>query len=259
MDEAGGAGPPLAGRRALVVGGTGGLGLAVARGLARRGASLLLHGGSSREGLEASLADCAGLSRAAGLRPEQARHEGLLLPIERPSAFLGSLGDPGSFDILCVAYGPFLQKPLHAMTAPEWESLALLDLALPGLLASALLPGMIGRGWGRLLFFGGTRTDAIRSYATNAAYAAAKTGLGVLVKSLAAEYGAAGIGAFALCPGLVDTEYLSPGLRSSLAAKAPGGRLLDPATIGDFAAQLAAAEPCFASGAIINLDAGLKF
>jgi NAD(P)-dependent dehydrogenase (short-subunit alcohol dehydrogenase family) len=109
-----------------------------------------------------------------------------------------------------------------------------------------------------MLFFGGTRTEAIRPYSTNAAYAAAKTGLGVLVKSLAAEYAAFGIGAFLLCPGFVDTEYLSPALRSRLEAAAPGGRLLNPAAIAEFCADLAGQEPPIASGAIINLDGGLK-
>ncbi len=251
---------PLAGRRALVLGGSGGIGAALSRALAARGADLLVHGGSSAARLEASLA-AARAARAAQPAPAGAAApaiEGFLLPIKTPTDFLSRLPELGRFDILAVAFGPFLQKPLHETSAADWERMALLDLALPGALVSALLPGMAERGYGRIALFGGTRTDAIRSYATNTAYAAAKTGLGVLVKSVAAEYADRGIAAFALCPGFVETEYLGEGLKRELAARAPGKRLIPAASIGDFAAELIAAEPCLASGAVINLDAGLR-
>lgn len=232
------------------MGGSGGIGAAVAESLASLGASLIIHGGSSREGLDASL--------ARALRAGSPSVEGFLLPLTRPLDLVGKLPGLGTIDILACAFGPFVQASIHETSPEDWERLALLDLALPGALASALLPGMLKRSWGRFLFFGGTRTDAIRAYSANAAYASAKTGLGVLVKSLAAEYSGQGIGAFLLCPGLVETEYLPPGLKASLKAKAPGGRLLDPEDLARFGAGLVAADPPIASGAIVNLDAGLK-
>lgn len=212
----------------------------------------MIHGGSS----QARLGACLASARAAS--PASARIEGFLQPLSGPGDIIPRLSALGRFDILVCALGPFLQAPLHETAPEDWERLCLLDLALPGALASALLPAMRAAGWGRFLFFGGTRTDAIRAYSSNAAYAAAKTGLGVLVKSLAAEYGGEGIGAFLLCPGFVDTEYLSPELRAKLAARAPGGRLIRAADIADFAAGLIAAEPALASGSIIDLDGGLR-
>ena len=118
---------------------------------------------------------------------------------------------------------------------------------------------MIQRGWGRLVFFGGTGTDTIKGFRTNAAYAAAKTGLGVLAKSIALECAEFNIASFVLCPGLVDTEYLSPGLRAELAAKSPRGLLLSADAIGESVAFLAAGDPCLASGALVSLDGGLGF
>lgn len=259
---------PLAGRRALVVGGSGGIGAALAAALAARGADLLIHGGSSRERLAAAVARAEEAGRgalgdeASGRAPAGASArpsvESLLLPLERPADLVDRLPGLGRVDILAVAFGPFVRKALHETGAADWERLALLDLALPGALASALIPAMAARGYGRILFFGGTRTDAIRAYSSNAAYAAAKTGLAVLAKSIAAEYSQAGIGAFVLCPGFVDTEYLGEGQRAELRSKAPGGRLIEAEEIAEFAASLVAAEPCIASGAVVALDGGLK-
>jgi NAD(P)-dependent dehydrogenase (short-subunit alcohol dehydrogenase family) len=257
--------PSLSGRRALIVGGSGGLGAAFAEALALRGADLVIHGGSSVSGLEASIL------RAQGARAQRAREkaascgesqdasiEGFLLALDRPADLISRLPRLGRIDILVCAFGPFFRAPLHETSAEDWERLALLDLALPGALASALLPEMVRQDWGRMLFFGGTRTDSIRAYASNAAYAAAKTGLGVLVKSLAAEYAAWGLGAFLLCPGFVETEYLSPDAKAELALRAPKGRLLKAEALAEFGAGLIASEPALASGAIINLDGGLK-
>jgi hypothetical protein len=66
---------------------------------------------------------------------------------------------------------------------------------------------------------------------TNAAYAAAKTGLSSLVKSVALGYASFGITCNAVCPGLTDTEYLSPADRKALAAKNPDGRLVEAAEV----------------------------
>ncbi|MBP5451642.1 MAG: SDR family oxidoreductase [Treponema sp.] len=117
-------------------------------------------------------------------------------------------------DVLAVTYGPFIQKPLHQTSTDDWKKLALHDFALPGVALSLALPGMMERNFGRILFFGGTRTDKIRSYKTNAVYAAAKTALGVIVKSTAEHYAQYGITCNAICPGFTrnapSPEYLIP-------------------------------------------------
>lgn len=250
----------LEGRRALVVGGSGGIGAAFSAALAARGAEVVIHGGASRERLDAAIA--ASRSAAAAWAGEGggpvADISGFLLPLESPGALLERLPALGRIDLLVCSFGPFVRKPLHETSAGDWERLALLDLALPGALASALVGPMADRGWGRFLFMGGTRTDAIRAYSMNAAYAAAKTGLDVLAKSLAAEYAPRGIGAFVLCPGFVDTEYLPEEARARYAAAAPGGALLEARTIAEFGTGLMAADPPIASGAVVNLDGGLK-
>ncbi len=240
---------PFSGRRALVLGGSGGIGRAVCLALARRGAELIVHGGSRAERLESTLVE----ARSAGSPAAR----GFLLRIESPSDLLDLLPGLGRVDILAAAFGPFVRKSLAETAAADWERLALLDLALPGALCSALLPAMADRGWGRILLFGGSRTDGIRAYSSNAAYAAAKTGLAVLAKSLAAEGAASNVACLLACPGLVDTEYLDEAGRGRLRARAPGGRLLEPGAVAEAAVALLAADPCPASGAVLSLDGGL--
>jgi 3-oxoacyl-[acyl-carrier protein] reductase len=240
---------PLTGRRALILGGTGGIGRAVALELAARGASTILQGGSSETRLASALAELSAMGAEAS---------GFLLEIDRPSRMLERLPSLGRIDVLAVAFGPFLQKRLADTTCAEWEELALLDLALPGALASALLPGMAARGWGRILLFGGTGTDRARAYATNAAYASAKAALATLAKSIAAEGAPFGVGCVLVCPGFVDTEYLDDEARERARALAPGGRLLQPRDVARPAVDLIAAEPCAASGAVVSLDGGLS-
>lgn len=104
-------------------------------------------------------------------------------------------------DILVNCYGPFLQKSLDQVSAKEWQKLALADYALPGSLISIALPHMIKNNFGRIVLFGGTRTESVKPYRTNAAYAGAKTGTAVLVKSVASEYSRNGITCNQILPG----------------------------------------------------------
>lgn len=236
------------GRRALVIGGSGGIGASVAMGLASRGASLLVHGlGSSK--VEARVRS---IVKAGG------KAQGLAHDIDELESILSALENFGDFDVLVVAFGPFVRKPFAAHTPADWEKTAILDLALPGALASRYFPAMRDKGFGRILFFGGTRTDSIRGFTSNAAYAAAKTGLGVLAKSIAIEGAPHNVAAVTICPGLVRTEYIGPGETLALARMAPGGRLAEPADIAEIALTLLDCDPCVASGAIVSLDAGFS-
>ena len=238
----------LAGRRALVVGGSGGIGAAVARGLAARGASVLVHGRNP-----SSVAAVVTAIRRGG-----GQAEGLALPLDSAGPLLAAVSQAGPFDILVAAFGPFVRKPLADHSPEDWERMASLNLALPGALVSALFPAMRDRGFGRILLFGGTRTDAIRGYRSNAAYAAAKTGLGVLAKSAAIEGAPHNVAAVAVCPGLVRTEYIDDAAAEALRRMAPGGRLSSPAEVAEIALGLIDGDPCIASGAIVSLDAGFS-
>ena len=124
-------------------------------------------------------------------------------------------------DILCVCYGPFLQKSIDEMSIEEWESTTLLNYALPGFFVTSVLKNMKSKMWGRILLFGGTGTSFRNEYRTNIAYAGAKTGLGVLVQSVASCYSKYGITCNAILPGFTETEYISEKEKMILSEKMP--------------------------------------
>ncbi len=174
----------LGGKNALVVGGTGGIGLEIALLLKDLHADVVVAGRHSVEkshGLRTVTVDF-------GLGPGE---------LSRPE--IHSLLE--KCDILVFSYGPFVQKKLHETTADDWIRMAVDNYALPGIAVSTVLPGMVERKFGRILLFGGTRTFQINPYRTNAAYAGAKTGISVIIRSLSAEYSKHGITCNGIFPG----------------------------------------------------------
>lgn len=248
MDNDNSRGPKgLAGARATIIGGSGGIGWALAKALAPQVGQLTLHG-RDRAKLDARVQE---LSMAC---LEVASVAADLSGADAPESLLDATRRS---DVLAVCYGPFVHKPLAQTSAADWRLTALACLALPGMLAAEAAKAMSSRGFGRILLFGGTRTDAVRGYRGNAAYAAAKTGLGVLAKSIAGEFGRAGVSAAVVCPGFVDTEYLDPGAKAAWASAAPRGRLTDPADIAALASYLLGGGIDLVNGSVINADEGL--
>lgn len=186
-------------KKALVIGGTTGTGLCIAKRLSLLGARVTVTGRTFKENVPNILF----------LQSDYEKNGIHELQTEQCAAALSEC------DMLIFCYGPFLQKSVCEMLPQDWISMALNNYALPGYAVSAALPGMMERSYGRIVLFGGTRTETVRAYKTNAAYAGAKTGLSVLVKSVAATYTRFGITCNALLPGFThnaptNTHCVSP-------------------------------------------------
>jgi len=237
----------LDGMQALIVGSTGGIGFSIARALAEAGATIVAHG---RDPARTE-------ARAAELRSLGARTSTICADLSGGDVPETLLHAARASDLVVVAYGPFVYKPLAETSQDDWRLTALACLAVPGIMATEAAMAMADRGFGRILLFGGTRTDAIRGFKANAAYAAAKTGIGTLAKSIAVEFGGRGVSCAVICPGFVDTEYLDDAMRARLVAASPRGGLIPPAELAGFAVHLLSGGMDLANGSIIVADRGL--
>ena len=184
--------------KALVVGGSGGIGRAISIALAKKGVALRVHGRR-----EAKVADTLRACRAHGVVAEGIDFD---FESDAPWPLEDMLDD--AIDTLVVAYGPLFEAPLRETPAAEWRRMTLDNLALPGALVSAALPAMRRRGYGRILLFGTARSDMIHGFTQVAAYAVAKTGLGVIARSVMSDDSQ--VTCNVICPGYVKTEYYSP-------------------------------------------------
>jgi len=236
----------FSGRKALVVGGTGGIGRAVALGLAERGAELTVHGGSSRQRLDDTV---------AALKAIGGKGDGFLLSIDGLGAAAEIITRSPDPDILVCAWGPFKQGNLEGLDLEFWQKMTEFNLVFPGILVSLAIRGMIERNWGRILFFGGTNTDNIRGYTSTTAYSAAKTALGVIAKSVAKTAGSRGVTCNVVCPGLTDTEYTPEDQRRYNREKSPCNRPLNAEQVAQ--AALAILENPSFNGAVVPVDQGI--
>jgi NAD(P)-dependent dehydrogenase (short-subunit alcohol dehydrogenase family) len=192
----------LSGRRALVTGGSSGIGAAMAQALghagarvllvARRGAELeaaaqrLRADGIEAQWLPADLAD-AEATRAAGAEAQQRL---------------------GGIDILVNAAGVNLREPFAEVTPASWQLQLALHLGAPFFLTQALAPGMKARGWGRILNI--ASLQSYRAFPRSAPYGAAKGGVVQLTRAIAQEWSPHGITCNAIGPGFFPTALTAP-------------------------------------------------
>jgi NAD(P)-dependent dehydrogenase (short-subunit alcohol dehydrogenase family) len=126
----------------------------------------------------------------------------------------------------------------------------------------AIVPAMRAAGGGAIVNI--SSVNALR-YFGNPSYSAAKAGIISLTKSVASEYGPAGIRCNAICPGSVRTENITwtirqqkdPQVFEKLARWYPVGRVAEPTDIAEAVAFLGAPQAAYISGAVLAVDGGL--
>jgi NAD(P)-dependent dehydrogenase (short-subunit alcohol dehydrogenase family) len=228
-------------KKALVIGGSGGIGRFVSLGLANLGAELTVIGVSEEH-----------LKRIKA----ETHAETFLIKLDADNAVDSVLKACPSTDILVCALGPFKRKMLAETTPAEWKHIVTLNLILPGSLISVYLGGMMERHWGRILLFGGTNTSYIRGWTTTTPYSAAKTALGVLAKSTAKNAAAFGVTCNVICPGLTDTEYMDEEARQYNRENSPTGVPITPEAVGAFAIDVLKNQHL--NGAMLPIDEGIE-
>ena len=244
------------GKAALVTGGGGGIGGAIAERLAFEGAAV---GVLDRRG-EAAQAAAArvegGGGRAIALTAE-------ITDPESVAAALATMADTlGAPDVLVNNAAWALKGDLESTDLADWRAEIEIDLDGQFVCAKAVLPGMVARGAGAIVNIGSV--NGLMALG-NPAYSAAKAGLLSFTRSLAVEYGRKGIRANMVSPGTVETDIetwrirreKNPKIFEQLARWYPVGRVGRPEDIAAAVAFVAADEAAFVNGANLVVDGGL--
>jgi gluconate 5-dehydrogenase len=240
----------LTGRTALVTGSARGLGWEMARGLAEAGARVLLHGRSAER-----LAP-----RVAELREAGFAADALAFDMADRAAMQKAMAQAGSVDVLVHNVGERDRRPFADIAPEDFARLVDVDLAAAHALVKLVVPGMLERGWGRLILVASIVADLAVPGAIS--YVAAKGGLTALARALAAELGAKGVTANALSPGFFATETNAQLIASPMGERqrqrCPAKRWADPKEIAGAAIFLASPASSYVNGHTLIVDGGVS-
>lgn len=240
-------------RTALITGAGRNIGRACALGLAEDGFNVVVNGSSDRSACEAVAKQAA----AFGV-------ETLVV--------MGDVGDPdscrhiageaiarfGAVDALLNNAALRPNRPFLEMTDAEWRRVIAVDLDAAVWLSRACLPGMVQKGWGRIVNFAGM--NAIHGHAGRAPVSVAKHGVWGLTKALAMEFGPKNVTVNTISPGPIapDTEErnASAQARADSIARVPLGRMGTPVEVAAAARLLVSDAGGYINGQMIAVNGG---
>jgi gluconate 5-dehydrogenase len=239
----------LAGRTAVVTGGSSGIGRAMAVALGRAGARIVVVARRSRP-LAEVVAELIGYGvEASSVTVDLADRSAVREAVPR-------LGEP---DILVNSAGVNRRPPMDELTEDDWDVTLAANLTAPFLLGQAFGPRMAARGWGRIINV--VSQQAFRAYGNSGAYGVSKGGLVALTRSQAEAWSRHGVLCNAIAPGVVHTPltepvFADPAKVSAHAARALIGRNGLPSDFGACAVFLAGDANAAMTGQTLFVDGG---
>lgn len=242
----------LKGKRALVTGGSSGIGEAMARALGLAGADVVLvsrraaelRAATQRLASEGIAAQWLAADLATPEAAQQAAQEALAL---------------GPVDILVNAAGVNLREPFAEVSPASWLTQIHLHLSAPFFLTQVLAPAMKQRGWGRVINI--ASLQSLRAFPNSAPYGAGKGGIVQLTRAIAVEWGPHGITCNAIGPGFFPTPLTAAVFDDSTlaqrhAAQTCLGRNGELQDVQGLTVFLASEASAYITGQTIMLDGG---
>jgi NAD(P)-dependent dehydrogenase (short-subunit alcohol dehydrogenase family) len=242
----------LAGQVAVVIGGTSGLGKAIALGLANAGADVIASS-RSQLAVEAIASEIRASGRETLLMVSDVTDRGSLQALHNRV-----VEEFGNIHILVYAAGITQRIPTVDCSEEMWERI--MDVNLTGALRCSQIFGrsMIARGYGRIIHIASLSTFV--AFHEVAAYCASKAALGALTRSLAVEWGREGLCVNAIAPGIFPTELNRRLLDSprghELLMRTPAHRFGNVDEVVSSALYLASPQSSFTNGQILTVDGG---
>jgi 2-deoxy-D-gluconate 3-dehydrogenase len=244
----------LSGKVAVVTGGNGGIGLGMARGLARAGATIVVAARNQAKS-EAAVKELTDLGAKALALAVDVRKE------DSVEALFAQVADRlGRLDILVNNAGINIRKRVEVLPLAEWQEVLDTNITSAFLCARAAYPHLKASGAGKVINIGSILSVFAVAHAP--AYGASKGAIVQLTKSLAVAWAADHIQVNVILPGWVDTDLTVatraqvPGLHERVLARTPAGRW---GKIDDFAGVavfLASSASDFVTGSVLTVDGG---
>jgi 2-deoxy-D-gluconate 3-dehydrogenase len=244
----------LHGKVALVTGGNGGIGLGMATGLARAGASIAVAGRNAQKNAAAVQALHELGAQAIAFEVDLLQEADCRSVVARAAEHFGRL------DVLINNAGIAIRKPPQDYSAAEWHRVMDSNLTSAFLCAHAAYPHFKQAGGGKIISIGSIMSVMGASFAV--AYAASKGGLVQMTRALATAWAADNIQVNALLPGWIRTDLTEsarrevPGLNERVLGRTPAGRWGEPADFEAITVLLAGPGSQFITGTAIPVDGG---
>ena len=241
-------------RTALITGSGRNIGRACALALAQDGFNVVINGSSNRAACDQVAAEAERLGVGALVAMGDV---GVAADAQRIAA--EAIARFGAVDVLANNAALRPGKPFLETSDSEWRRVMAVDLDAAIWLARACLPGMLAKGWGRIVNF--TGMNAIHGYAGRAPVSVAKHGVWGLTKALAKEFGPKGITVNAISPGPILGERDDAAAAhhvQSMQARVPVGRLGKPEEVAATLRLIASDAGAFINGQMIQVNGGAE-
>ena len=245
----------LHGKRALITGGTHGLGMAMAKGLGGAGAHLIING-HSEDKMKAALNEYTTLGLKA---------EGYLFDVTHEQAVKDAVvaieRKQGPIDILINNAGIIKRIPALEMAAEDFRQVIDVDLVAPFIVSREVARYMVARNQGKIINICSMMSELGRNSVS--AYAAAKGGLKMLTRNLATEWARYNIQVNGIGPGYFATDQTAPiringhPFNDFIVNRTPAGRWGNPEDLQGAAVFLSSAASNFVNGQILYVDGGI--
>jgi len=246
----------LTGKVALVTGATHGLGMAMAKGIGRAGATVIINGNSSQEKIDKAVAAFkADGIQAFGYRFDVTDEKAVIQAVTQIEKEVGSI------DILVNNAGIIKRIPLAEMVVADFEQVVKVDLVSPFIVSKAVVKGMIHRKAGKIINICSMMSELGRN--TVGAYAAAKGGLKMLTQNMCVEWAPHNIQVNGIGPGYFATEQTKPirvdghPFNEFIINRTPAGVWGEPDQLQGTAVFLSSEASNFVNGQVLYVDGGI--
>ncbi|MDO3386683.1 gluconate 5-dehydrogenase [Gilvimarinus sp. SDUM040013] len=246
----------LKGKTALITGATHGIGMAMAMGLGKAGATIVINGHSSQEKIDRAVQAYkdAGI-RAQGYRFDVTDENQVIAAVEKIEQEVGPI------DVLVNNAGIIKRVPLLDMPVTEFEEVVKTDLTGVFTMTRPVARKMVERGAGKIINICSMMSELGRN--SVGAYAAAKGGLKMLTRNMATEWAKHNVQVNGIGPGYFATSQTEPirveghPMNDFIVNRTPAGKWGDPDDLQGAAIFLSSSASNFVTGQIVYVDGGI--